>query len=250
MADSGRPAAFAGDWHANRDWAVNAIRYCIDRGVKTIIHTGDFGWKFDSYYLDSLETELERCDIELLFVDGNHDDHDYLQGLTHPWVRPHVRYLRRGETFEVWADGHASRKVGLALGGAVSVDKLWRSRRDWWPQETLSTADLEHARDMIDEHGPIDFMVTHDAPSGVTVPGIVGNPHKFPERTIQEAEHHRTLVREIVDYAKPKRLFHGHYHVQYRATLCGDGYETQVLGLDADNSAFGHNIVTMNIEDL
>ena len=53
-----------------------------------------------------------------------------------------------------------------ALGGAYSVDQEYRTAgKDWWPNEEPTTSE---ARKLMNG-GPVDVLITHDVPAGVTV---------------------------------------------------------------------------------
>ena len=70
--------AFAGDWHMNAPWAVSMIQNVSYQDVDVIIHAGDFGYTFNTSYLNALEEALDKAGIHLLFVDGNHEDYEQL----------------------------------------------------------------------------------------------------------------------------------------------------------------------------
>lgn len=230
--------AFAGDWHANRYWAVQAIRHAADQHADVIVHLGDFGYMFHPSYLSELELELDRFDIPLLFVDGNHEDHKWLaqQKLDAEGLRPlgrHIYHLPRGFRWS-W-DGVRF----LALGGAHSVDGIWRRRSGdlWCKEERIIEAEAEYAA----AGGQADIMITHDCPAGVNIPGLPP-PGTFPEIEIMRAEEHRWVLRRVVDAVQPQMLWHGHYHSAY-ATIAHFGYgPVNVVGLDMDATTMGQNI--------
>lgn len=231
---------FAGDWHANTRYARAVVRHAADQGVSHILHTGDFGWLFRESFIEDLEQTLDKLGVHVLFVDGNHEDHDYLDALVDPQITPHIRHLRRGTRWE-W-DGIRF----VALGGAHSVDRPNRRPGiSWWPQETIGFQDLEK----VAEGGEVDVMLTHDCPAGVSIPGIEGNPFGFHPMELAMSDEHRQVLRTAVDTVRPKLLVHGHYHQKYREVLRAD-YPCQILGLDCDGVAIHENFVTMELSEL
>lgn len=222
LTDPGR-LLLAGDWHGDAAWARRVIRSAPvgADGRRRIIQLGDFGvWpgRTGVRYLDAVAEALAQADAVCLFLDGNHEDfaqlahcpirRDGLRG-----VRPRLFHLPRGTRW-TW---HGLRF--LALGGATSLDRPWRTPGvDWWPDEELTSADLDRAI----SGGGCDVMLTHDAPTGVDVPGLP--PVSTWEPTeVERAARHRDLLRKVVDAVQPRWLFHGHFHSRYDAELQTSG---------------------------
>ena len=225
--------AFAGDWHMNAMWAVRAIEHAAELGVATIVHAGDFGYLFYPRYLRPLQRALEAHDMQLLFVDGNHDDHNLLgrlpswpSGLRCPGGHERIWWMPRGFRWE-W---NGIRFV--ALGGAHSVDRgRRRAGESWWPEETITG---EQAAYVVND-GPADVMITHDCPTGIDIPGLDESAAWFPPAEIASADQHRTLLRSVVDHVRPRLLVHGHYHRRHLQTV-NFGWDMTVLGLDCDGA--------------
>jgi len=227
----------AGDWHGAAAWGVAAIEHAQRNHCDVIIQLGDFGfWCKDhpasARYLDALEKALDKANITLYWVDGNHEDHARLWPMQHehkPWVTlnayNHIVYLPRGYRWQWWD------KTWMALGGGVSVDKEWRTEGiDWWPQEEITEEDVAHAS----REGNVDIVVAHDAPKGVNIPGI-GPINKqrpgenpWPIHILYQAEKHREKMRQVWNATHPDWWFHGHYHVPYEAFFGAHG---KVCGL-------------------
>ena len=75
----------AGDWHGNREWAINVIRRAdqllAGQSTRLILHLGDFGiWPGldGERYLAGVVWALKQVRAELWFVDGNHEDFSLL----------------------------------------------------------------------------------------------------------------------------------------------------------------------------
>jgi Calcineurin-like phosphoesterase len=245
--------ALAGDWHGNIPWALRMVAAAHDAGVRVIVQLGDFGfWRDDPStrkYLRRLERLLGELDMTLYWVDGNHEDHVRLlkQPLAVDGTRPisdHVVHLPRGFRW-TWRDGDGIDRSWLALGGAVSVDRVCRTPgRSWWPEEAITSTDVSAAI----AGGAVDIMVTHDAPRGVTIPGQTDRG--WPAASLLDASRHRDRLAQVVEAVRPLELWHGHYHVRYDGVLVHDptvdrpdGPDvTNVHGLDRDDTSPATNL--------
>lgn len=235
-----RYVAFFGDWHGNLNFAKRAID-TLPGTVEVAIHTGDFGYNFNPDYLNAVNKSARQRGIVVMFVDGNHDNHEWLnlQPVDEDGVRrlrPRVWHLPRAFRWE-WQG-----LKFLALGGAHSVDRQSRMPGvSWWAQETISNADAERAM----WGGNADVMICHDTPAGHYIPGLAP-PGMFPREEIEQAERHRELLRLIVDEVAPRYLWHGHYHVRYRTESEG----VLITGLDCDSLDPGAVARNMDVIDL
>lgn len=239
--------AIAGDWHENSSYAVRAIDYAAEKGATVILHTGDFGFRFGQVFMGKVNKALTKNKMTLMFVDGNHDNHHYLGSLPldpDTGLRPltkRIHHIPRGFRWE-WDEIKF-----LGLGGAHSVDRQSLLRVPgvtWWPEETLSHADIGNAIN----GGSTDVMITHDCPSGVPIPGL--DPSGFPKEEIKASEEHSKLLRMVVESVKPRVLFHGHYHTYYRHTIKLDGRVCHVVGLSLDGGALQHNVIVGKLENI
>ncbi|MFE2994118.1 metallophosphoesterase [Nocardia sp. NPDC059246] len=237
----------AGDWHANQHHAKRAIRWAAEQGAQAILHVGDFAFDMRPNFFAAVQRALEDTRLVLGWVDGNHDHHERLSALvtehgrTAIPLRPNIFYLPRTYRW-TWSGVQF-----LALGGAHSVDRPWRTPgREWWPGETISIAEAQRATD----DGPADVMITHDVPAGVRIPCIEGNPLGFPAREIEAAEQHRELLRRVVDQVQPKHLFAGHYHCRLTTPLddIAHGYRTLVNILADDSAPVTDNMAVFHLE--
>lgn len=240
--------AVAGDWHGNRRWGRHAIQRAGQEKVDVILHTGDFGYDFRPDFVKALDEMLGSFGIELYFVDGNHENHEWLARLSQNEdgtgrVSKHISHLPRGFRWE-W-DGLRF----LAIGGAVSMDQNMRTRGvSWWPEETVTLRDVEAAV----EGGPVDVVIAHDAPFGHDIPTVAEQAHWFPEELLRASDSNRQMLRLVADAVQPLHWFHGHYHVAYFKELLIEGNMwLKVYGLDRDEARTDEdNLVFRTLDQL
>ena len=133
---------------------------------------------------------LKTFPCNILFVDGNHENHVRLAtypvkqwhgGLVHE-IRPHVLHLMRGEMFDIEGRNF------FAFGGASShdvsdgildyEDSDWREQArkldkqykfmyrvkglSWWQEELPTEAEMQHGFDTLEKYGnKVDFIISH-----------------------------------------------------------------------------------------
>lgn len=237
--------AFAGDWHANTPWAIWAIEHAKDRGADVIIHTGDFGYKYLKSFVRGISEALERVNLPLLFIDGNHD---YLRRI---WARypktaqglyqlsERLYHLPRGTRW-TW-DGVRF----LAMGGAYSVDRNHRVKGvDWWDTETIKLNQVALAA----RRGPADVLISHDCPEEVLIPGLQDSERLWPVEHLQGAKRHRRMLSALTTQVQPRLIVHGHYHRKYES-MSQLGYgPVHVIGLDCDGASLEKNVKIMPLD--
>lgn len=225
--------AIAGDWHGATKFASKALHYAHKHGAQRLLHVGDFGfWGTADPYLSAVSETAVALDLPVLFIDGNHEHHDELDrlpiqddGLRE--VAPHVFHVPRGHRWE-W--GGVS---FLGLGGAPSIDRASRTEGfDWFPQEVISTGQAYRAA----AGGHADVMVTHDCPSGVTIPDLVLYEDDTPLSRYLSS--HRALLQGVAEQVTPRYLFHGHYHHAYSKDVEFNGSPARVVGLEMNGTPY------------
>lgn len=230
----------AGDWHGDQGWALSVIRSAAQHGAQAILHVGDFAFDWPgpkrARYEDRVNRQLVECGLELIVSGGNHDNWDTLQMLRPEQdglgiFRSNIRVLPRGGRALI-----GGVTVG-ALGGAYSVDQEHRTEgKDWWPNEEPTTSE---ARKLMNG-GPVDVLITHDVPAGVTVEPMFVLPAEI--RT--KADRTRDLLREVVDFLAPPNVFAGHWHQRRTERIVHpDGRSTRVDVLDKERSREGNAVL-------
>ena len=200
------------------------VRNAVNRGISCadILIVGDFGAGFgrpksmDVAY-GKVRATLEKNDICIYTIRGNHDDPAFFDGL-HDFERLH--FLPDHCIIELCG------KRIYPVGGAVSADidmvdplthksrrmvndsliKFGSSKRVWWPGE---------APVQIAEGLPtvVDIVVSHEAPLSFDPP-LVRADHLRDETFLKIVES-RKYLDYVLQTVKPALWFYGHYHCHF-----------------------------------
>lgn len=207
-----------GDTHGNAGFWKTVFLFAQNENADLIIQLGDFGvWPGlkGHEYLDRIQAWSEESGIPVWVVPGNHDDWDQIEALKDEWIRPNIRILGKVNSF--YLEGINV----LTVGGAVSIDRMYRKEGlSWWPQETLTNADVDAAVEV----GKVDIVLSHDTTNAMPVwDGFVKDD--------PASNQNRTGMGVIEDSARPDLWFHGHYHrfIQYDGT-----HGAKVTALDSE----------------
>ncbi len=175
-----------------------------------IIIAGDFGCIWDEKSLNSNLIQLSLVPCNILFVDGNHENYDLLNGFPlRKWngglvhhITNNVLHLTRGQIFSI--EG----KKFLSLGGAESSDKHLRARNlSWWEQESITQQDIQLALSNLEKYNNmVDYIVSHTCPLKYYTKELCkGNPNK----EVGQSEGFLDFIEKICQY---KTWFFGHWH--------------------------------------
>lgn len=144
------------------------------------------------------------------FIRGNHDD---------PAVaRAHKSYL--GDY------GYLSDADIFYVGGANSIDKQWRVPGvSWWPDEELSTVELNAAQQLYLDSKP-STVISHECPSAVnqrmlsslTIGGLDGY---FAAKTALVTSRTCQALQQMFELHQPKLWVFGHYHIDRTLEIGG-----------------------------
>lgn len=174
--------------------------------------------------------------MTLILSGGNHDNWETLDRLPVEedglaTYRSNIRILPRGSRTQI-----CGLVVG-GLGGAFSVDQGHRTEgRDWWRNEEPTA---EEAQRLITD-GPVDVLITHDAPAGVPL----RSQFDLPPEIAASAEQTRLLLREVVDSLAPAHVFCGHWHQRrIHQLIHPDGRVSRVDVLDKEYSRAGNAVL-------
>jgi len=142
---------------------------------------------------------------EILWCDGNHEDHWSLKERTSDELEKDIFYMPRGSIFTL-NDG---RNI-LFMGGAHSIDKDHRRVGvDWFPEEVIQQKDLYDLPNV-----EVDIFITHTCPSELVHDLIPHNSFKTEEPS-------NIALSELWKIYKPKLWIFGHWHVYKEGNLFG-----------------------------
>lgn len=255
MTETAR-ALLAGDMHGDMDharWAVELARstHDSDEPIREIYQVGDWGFVWDpAHGLDrvlELDEQLSSSEIRMRVIPGNHENYDMLRELgfdprgSEPFeLSSSIELLPRGCRFKI---GPAR---GLAFGGAVSINRSSGDSSWLWLDDEAST-DVD--RDFAMRAGPMDLVLTHDAPNMVRE--LERFMHSWqpmiPDWLLELARQHRARVGSVVDATNPKLVVHGHYHYPYRSTRVTYRSACTVVGLGA-NAEYSSSVRILRAE--
>lgn len=216
--------AVAGDWHGNLLWAKAQVRRMAellsDEDTKLIFQLGDFGFwpgKWGKAYVDGLHEVLEETKSDLFFIDGNHENHALLKKVAKSKgvngmsvmcpITDRIAWLQRGTRFKV------NDRTWLALGGAASVDRMYRTENiSWFPAERITP----EQRDAAIAGGFADVLLCHDAPAGYHITF----PHSnWPEQDLALSQVNRDYLQEVVEGCGIQYVMHGHMHMSHQVIM-------------------------------
>lgn len=194
-----------GDTHG--DPFLSQIFSAKRKGLTHLIVCGDFGyvWMGSKYENDILDY-INNIGIQVLFIDGNHDNHILLRqypiqnkfGGKVRVIRDNIIYLLRGEVYTI------NDKKFLTIGGARSIDRDFRIKNvSWWEEEILN--EKERSNTLYNLHlnnYKIDYIITHTIFNEV-INELVQNP------TLDEVSIFLDEIKSIVTF---DCWYFGHLH--------------------------------------
>lgn len=252
-----------GDTHGNTLSAKRAILAARANGASHIVQCGDFGlWthRLDGImYLDDLNEAARDANVIFVWLDGNHEDFDALEGFIaasprndkgHFYIRSNILYSPRGNAW-TWAG-----KRFMTVGGAVSVDKGIRldaerpfkgvlSKKLWWPQESIKDGELNAILNIIRIDKARDkqpnYLFSHDCSDQTPFWGRM--------KPDLDSKANRQKMDKILNAAAPDWHFHGHMHNKYvwERPVVQDGVMTdkwiKVRGLECNGMTWHYGIL-------
>lgn len=246
----------AGDWHKNTMAASLVLSFYAE--IKTIYQVGDFGlWPGESgvKFLQNINDVLASNDQMLYVVLGNHDDYNQAKDFMEAedgWLQHgtlHLDRIRFAPRSHVW---QLNGKTFASLGGAGSIDRNLRVEGEsWWCDEEITSSDVEQLKSKLFDAGlfGIDYFLSHEAPAGLHRKGFDPRPVWITPEVEHYCYQQRVLLRDAVDFAKPKNLFHGHWHYYVEDVLEGFDYNCNVFGLAADAQILDGAEVVIDLGD-
>lgn len=235
----------SGDTHMNLPYCQFLVKTAKLIGCDRVFVVGDFGYWEHQYegiaFLDKLNTFANILNVQVYFLDGNHDKTSLLlekyqdspdaEGFL--LVRPYIRYAPRGHRW-TWDNCRF-----IALGGAYSVDKFERLSLEarhpkyggpeslWFPEEEMSDGDMDQ---ILENQDQVNVILAHDKPRG-------SNPDWNRKDFVGCLPNQDRLQRAVLALG-PRYFFHGHLHYAYEDSIWHGSeralVKTTVIGLDCD----------------
>ena len=197
-----------GDTHG--DMNFSQIYGAKREGVTHLIICGDFGYIWDGSIKENKRLDyLNRIGIQVLFIDGNHENHVLLNeypisemygGKVHK-IRDNIIHLIRGEVYEINGNKY------FAFGGANSTDIEYRKEGiSWWKEEKPNDNDRINAYENLIKHNcEVDYVLTHTCyPLALNYVG--------GDIRIDDISDYLNFIRHTIKF---KYWFFGHIHINY-----------------------------------
>lgn len=246
-----RHVAFAGDWHADPNAAIQAIDQARRQGAELLVHVGNIlgtGHRFHAM-IRALEAASLRSGMPLVFIRGNRDDPSMLSALP---SEPGSPFRRAGEGVYFAPDGATWNLGGrsfAALGGAASPDRAARTDGvDWWATELPSTGAI---RQIVAAAPRLDVLVSHDAPlTDKLIARLPRRPGWWDHGYVEESGR---MISNAMWATAPKLLVCGNVHLRHTETVQRMAGTTRVEVLDQGNGhgigALIDNVIAIDLHD-
>lgn len=209
-----------GDIHGDPE---RIVQFCLSmkpRRSDTIIILGDVAANYTGGARDEwVKQTLEKLKLNILCIHGNHEMRpstiasyklkEWKGGLV--WYEeayPHLLFAKDGEIYTI--DG----KSYIAIGGAYSVDKLYRIERNygWWADEQPSDEIKAYVESQIEKFKAVDCVLSHTCPFKYEPREAFLN---FIDQSTVDDSTERWLD-EIEEKLEYKLWFCGHWHIDKR----------------------------------
>lgn len=223
-----------GDYHAGTEaQKLESENFPAGRALSRddyLIIAGDLGLPWSASEREVLAMgALAAAPWTTLFIDGNHERFDYLEGLPVEewhggkvqrvwtrWTLPDpatcepiedpapVYHLMRGQVYDI--DGARI----FTMGGATSIDRAYREEgTSWFPQELPSKEEYAEAERNLDQAGwQVDYVVTHCCSTSMVRRVVYPDPRWQRMLTDELTEWLDTLEGRLGF----KRWYFGHHH--------------------------------------
>jgi predicted phosphodiesterase len=180
---------------------------------------GDCGFGFPDTKSDKLtkmiqksfKAFLEKRNIYLLFVRGNHDDPRFFDEVYDENPGGYFGY-ERFRPLPDYSVVTVNKTVVLCVGGAVSVDRRFRKVNSsyWYNEEVLPFQKMNFNPDILCSHtinrNKIAYLLRN-------TPDWLKISFKEDKKLYPDTERENIICEQLYNYYKPKYWIHGHYHI-------------------------------------
>lgn len=232
---------FTGDIHGNFEPFVFYITVQKQLHDTTVFVAGDIGIGFYklNYYLDTfkrLNKKLAKYNIQVYFIRGNHDNPIYFtENSPIDEYYSHIHFVKDYEIITI--ENHNI----LCIGGATSVDKIYRKENEtWWAEEYVHYFDINKIVNIEN----VDIVVSHAAPMFVSPK--YERISWMSDETDLYAKRDRNILSNVYFelYKQLKYWFHGHYHMHYETIVPNDNFNEHEKVLLSNGTVIDKNEYT------
>ena len=195
-----------GDTHGHVDFKkLLALREKNLSFEDYLIILGDAAIVWSIGELDYYKNLYRSLGCTILYIDGNHENFELLN--TFPLVEfknalmhqidEHIFHILRGEILIL------ENKKFLCIGGATSIDKLYRTPYvSWWPEEEINQHDIDNALNNLAKYDDkVDYVLTHCIDTKTVIKAFGFRRDICTDQLM--------FIDKVVSY---KHWFCGHYH--------------------------------------
>lgn len=221
---------FIGDIHGD----FQKLQKLIKPFENTVfIVVGDCGFGFSNTKEDKIRKMLksnfndflEKRNLYLLFIRGNHDDPGY-------FTKDKVNFTDRFVLVPDYTFLSINEITILCIGGAVSVDRRFRKvSTDYWYGEEMGYFDNYLVKNIgvniIAAHTVNKQLLSHYLPP---IPDWLRISFDVDKKLKPDTEFENKVCMDILKYYKPQMWIHGHYHVSGRSQY----NNTEIISLNCN----------------
>lgn len=258
LSSYGTNVYLAGDIHGQPESMAGNIRKMDARNAAIII-LGDVGLGFSGNHcgcIPFLNRVGKDRNNHFYLIRGNHDNPEsWTDEVIAEVKKKYEKSPKRSVTNVHWLNDFdtviVNGKKLLVLGGAVSIDRKYAvtkiimgvyfnfprpEGKSWWKNETLPYDGIEK---IDSEYYGILAHTGPTPPSLERSKMIETIKEKYDPEIVDDVNRERQAIDTVIEKAKPRYWFNGHYHVQYTSIHAqGDrwfkynGVEVANLGID------------------
>ena len=173
-----------------------------------LIICGDAGICWSNEELPYFKKLYNSIGCTIIYIDGNHENFEMLnnmplveyKGAIMHQIDAHIFHVLRGEIMTL------DNKTFLCIGGAISIDKMYRIPYiSYWPEEEITSHDIDNAISNLEKVDyKVDYVITHCVDSKV-----VTNIFSFRRDICTDQ---LSFIDKEVTY---KHWYFGHYHFDW-----------------------------------
>lgn len=178
-----------------------------------VLGDGGFLWHedpysdFDGELIQTLNEWLKELNSTLIVVPGNHENYKRIYSLPKVHIdeknikgdfreiSPWIKYTERFGEYKF--EG----KDFLVLGGARSLDKIYRHEGEWFPEETFSIEEMSQIINRIKDN-EYDYVLAHTCPDYII--------HQIFDTRFRDSN--SEFFDRVMNFIYPKVWYFGHLH--------------------------------------